>query len=193
MMPANHKEKNPVTTTKRKGPTFLIFFVVLIIAALFSAGLYFRRAGWRKQEERVVSRSIPNVRVMTARAESEEVPLALPGYVVGYNVTPILARTNGYLKKFLVDIGDEVKANQLLCEIETPDVDAEWIQAKSELEDLFRKKGDCKNYCGKMGCPVYSMIPNLFRSKKSTRQARNICLRLLLYVLRKLKWNALKY
>lgn len=88
----------------------------------------------------MVNQSIPTVRVMTANAENEAVSLTLPGFLVGYNVTPILARTNGYLKNFLVDIGDEVKANQLLCEIETPDVDAEAIQAKADLERAIARR-----------------------------------------------------
>ena len=53
------------------------------------------------KKERVISDSVPTVRVMTAQPESEEVLLTLPGFLVAYNVTPILARTNGYLKNFL--------------------------------------------------------------------------------------------
>jgi multidrug efflux pump subunit AcrA (membrane-fusion protein) len=140
IIPSKDKEVNPSPPSSRRGSIILIVLVVLIIAVLFSIGLYFRWAGWREQERRVVSNSIPNVRVMTAQLESEEVSLTLPGFLVAYHVTPILARTNGYLKNFLVDIGDKVKSNQLLCEIDTPDVDAEWTQAKADLESAIAKR-----------------------------------------------------
>ena len=37
--------------------------------------------------------------------------------------TPVYARTNGYLRKWYVDIGAHVKAGELLAEIETPEID----------------------------------------------------------------------
>jgi RND family efflux transporter MFP subunit len=125
--------------SNRKSSVKLILSVVFIILILFLIGLIFRWIGWQEQKERVVDNSIPRVRIMTAIPNNDDVALTLPGYLVAYNVTPILARTNGYLKNFLVDIGDEVKANQLLCEIETPDLDAEWIQAKADLESATAK------------------------------------------------------
>jgi len=139
MMPSQNKETNQSSDSNRKSSISLIVIIVLIIAALFSIGLYFRWVNWREIEERVVNNSIPNVRVINAQPESEDVLLTLPGFVVAYNVSPILARTNGYLKAFLVDIGDEVKANQLLCQIDTPDVDAESIQANADLESAIAK------------------------------------------------------
>jgi RND family efflux transporter MFP subunit len=48
--------------------------------------------------------------------------------------SPIYARTNGYLKTWHVDIGARVKKGQLLAEIETPEIDQQLQQAKSDLE-----------------------------------------------------------
>ena len=45
----------------------------------------------------------------------------------------IYARTSGYLKRRFVDIGDRVKAGQLLAEIESPEVDAQLRQAEANL------------------------------------------------------------
>ena len=45
----------------------------------------------------------------------------------------IYARTSGYLKRRFVDIGDRVKAGQLLAEIESPEVDAQLRQAQANL------------------------------------------------------------
>lgn len=57
--------------------------------------------------------------------------IVLPGNVQAYLDTPIYARTNGYLRKWYVDIGGRVKAGQLLAEIETPEIDQELRQAEA--------------------------------------------------------------
>jgi RND family efflux transporter MFP subunit len=50
-----------------------------------------------------------------------------------YISSPIYARTNGYLKKWYFDIGAHVKQGQLLALIETPEVDQQLEQARSNL------------------------------------------------------------
>jgi RND family efflux transporter MFP subunit len=45
--------------------------------------------------------------------------------------TPIYARSNGYLKRRLVDIGDHVESGQLLAEIDTPELDQELERARA--------------------------------------------------------------
>jgi RND family efflux transporter MFP subunit len=46
---------------------------------------------------------------------------------------PILARTNGYVKKWYVDLGARVTAGQLLAEIDTPEVDQELAQSRADV------------------------------------------------------------
>jgi RND family efflux transporter MFP subunit len=67
----------------------------------------------------------------TRSAIGEE--LVLPGTVQAYSEAPIYARTNGYLKSWLVDIGTTVKKGQLLAEIDTPEVDQQLAQAIADL------------------------------------------------------------
>src|SRR5437867_8227571 len=45
----------------------------------------------------------------------------------------IYARTSGYLRKRYVDIGDTVKAGQLLAEIASPEIDQQLRQAEADL------------------------------------------------------------
>lgn len=127
-------EQEPNQQKKRNGNLFRIAGFLLIIIALFCIGLIFRWKQSERQASRVVNNTAPKVRIMIAEPAKEDITLTLPGFLIAYNVTPVLARTNGYLKNFSVDIGDKVKANQLLCEIETPDIDAKWIQANADLE-----------------------------------------------------------
>jgi RND family efflux transporter MFP subunit len=59
--------------------------------------------------------------------------LVLPGNVQANYEAPIYARTSGYLKRWVVDIGTKVKAGQLLGEIESPEVDQQLRQAEADL------------------------------------------------------------
>jgi RND family efflux transporter MFP subunit len=68
-------------------------------------------------------------------SEGSEAELSLPGSVQANTDAPIYARTNGYLKRWLVDIGTPVKAGQLLAEIDAPEVDQQLRQAQADLAD----------------------------------------------------------
>lgn len=59
--------------------------------------------------------------------------LTLPGDVQAWSSAPIYARTSGYLKRWTVDLGTHVKAGQVLAEIDTPEVDQQYAQARAEL------------------------------------------------------------
>ena len=59
--------------------------------------------------------------------------IILPGNIQAFTDSPIYARTNGYLKKWYVDIGGRVKQGQLLADIETPEVDQQLDQARADL------------------------------------------------------------
>ena len=57
----------------------------------------------------------------------------MPGSTQAIQETAIYARTNGYVRKWNVDIGAKVEAGQLLAEIETPEVDQELNQARANV------------------------------------------------------------
>jgi membrane fusion protein, multidrug efflux system len=75
---------------------------------------------------------IPLVHVVTVTRSDDTTSLALPGQIQPYKETPLLARTQGYLKKRLVDIGSRVRAGQLLATIEAPELDQELRRARAE-------------------------------------------------------------
>ncbi|UAK24758.1 efflux RND transporter periplasmic adaptor subunit [Sphingomonas nostoxanthinifaciens] len=60
--------------------------------------------------------------------------LALPGNVQAFNSAPIFARTNGYVRRWLVDIGDRVRSGQVMAVLETPEVDQQLAQARAQYE-----------------------------------------------------------
>lgn len=89
---------------------------------------------WRERAELVSSTKdagrIP-VSIVHPQRASAKTELVLPARVQAFVETPIYARTDGYLKRWLVDIGSKVKAGQLLAEIETPEVDQQLKQMEA--------------------------------------------------------------
>jgi RND family efflux transporter MFP subunit len=65
---------------------------------------------------------------------SQPAILQLPGQLSAYTDAPIYAQTSGYLKSWAFDIGAKVKANDILGEIDTPEVDQALAQAKAQLQ-----------------------------------------------------------
>jgi RND family efflux transporter MFP subunit len=74
------------------------------------------------------------VSVVHPEKVSSSVLLDLPGQLQAYTDAPIFAQTSGYLKAWHFDIGAKVKANDILAEIDTPEVDQELAQAKAQLQ-----------------------------------------------------------
>jgi len=74
-------------------------------------------------------------RVLTVRPRvgSSERTLVLPASLEGLEQTEIDARANGYVRRWLVDVGDSVVAGQLLAELDTPELDRELEQAQARL------------------------------------------------------------
>ena len=57
----------------------------------------------------------------------------MAGSVRAWQETKIYPRTTGYVKKFLVDIGDKVKDGQELAEIDSPELEAQLAQGVAQL------------------------------------------------------------
>jgi RND family efflux transporter MFP subunit len=79
--------------------------------------------------------AIPTVTVIQPNSGGLPLEIVLPGNTQAFNDTPIYARTNGYLKRWYVDIGAHVKQGQLLAEIETPEIDQQLEQARADLKN----------------------------------------------------------
>jgi RND family efflux transporter MFP subunit len=76
----------------------------------------------------------PPVDIVIARPVRVGQDLVLPGETAAWYESTIYARVNGYVSKWLVDIGDHVKKGQVLAIIETPELDAELEAARAQLK-----------------------------------------------------------
>ena len=77
--------------------------------------------------------AMPAVAVVQAKRSAPAQEIVLPANVQAFKDAPIYARTNGYLKRWYVDIGSHVKEGQLLAEIDTPEVNQQLRQARADL------------------------------------------------------------
>lgn len=116
-----------------KSHWLLILGTIAIFIVLFLLGWFPRMINNERIDAIAADHSIPQVVVMKVKANTKPIELILPSSASAWHTTPIWARTNGYLIRYLVDIGDAVKEGELLAEIDTPEVDQELAQAEAEL------------------------------------------------------------
>ncbi|MDP1602952.1 MAG: efflux RND transporter periplasmic adaptor subunit, partial [Legionella sp.] len=79
---------------------------------------------------------VPSVRVATVRAASGDIAVSLPATTSAFAAANIFARASGYIAQRNVDIGDRVKAGQLLATIVAPELDHQIAQAEATLVQL---------------------------------------------------------
>jgi RND family efflux transporter MFP subunit len=76
---------------------------------------------------------VPTVRVAKLRAADSEITVSLPATTLAFASANIFARANGYIETRKVDIGDHVKAGDLLAQITAPELDHQIAQAEATL------------------------------------------------------------
>ena len=108
--------------------------VAVVLAAGIYAGLNGRRGADAALKRATEAAAVPTVAVVSPSTSSPSDELVLPGTARAYTDAPIYARSNGYLKKWYVDIGTRVTQGQLLAEIDSPEVEQQLRQARADLE-----------------------------------------------------------
>ena len=106
---------------------------VIAVAALLMSGIWSRVKARTTLNAETAELALPAVSVVSPKQSAPTDEVILPGNVQPFITSPIYARTNGYLKKWYFDIGAHVKKGQLLAVIETPEVDQQLQQARSNL------------------------------------------------------------
>ncbi|WP_437191195.1 efflux RND transporter periplasmic adaptor subunit [Planctomicrobium sp. SH527] len=157
-------------------PGVLKTTLLLLLGIGAVGGAY--RLGWgpyqeklNKIEERAerIRNAVPQVQVVRVRLAPAQTETTLPGDVQAIEETTVYARTTGYLKRWLVDIGDEVEAGQLLAEIDAPEVDQQLRQAQAELGQL-KAKLKTATAASVLASATYDRYSNLVRSQSITPQ-----------------------
>src|SRR6202011_4585430 len=112
---------------------FVLAITVIAVAALLMSGIWSRVKARNTLNTETAQAAVPAVSVVSPKQTAPTDEIILPGNVQPFITSPIYSRTNGYLKKWYFDIGAQVKQGQLLALIETPEVDQQLQQARSNL------------------------------------------------------------
>jgi len=116
----------------RKSWIILAIALIVVVGVLLS-GIWSRVKARNTLNAETAQSALPAVSVVSPKQTAPTNEIILPGNVEPFITSPIYARTNGYLKKWYFDIGAHVKQGQLLAVIQTPEVDQQLQQARSNL------------------------------------------------------------
>lgn len=105
----------------------------LVAVAVVALGLFWRHRDYKELRQWTAAQAIPTVEVIRPTSDDLDPELILPGDVEAFYEAPIYSRVPGYLKQWYEDIGAQVKAGQVLADIDTPDLDQQLAQAQADL------------------------------------------------------------
>jgi len=108
--------------------SYLIGFIVL---SFFGFRYYLSID--KKQLEDLES-NISLVSIINPIALDPKETITLPGNLKAWYEAPLYAQVSGYVKMWYKDYGAEVNKGDLLAEVQAPILDAEYAQAKSEMD-----------------------------------------------------------
>ena len=120
---------------KPSGPRLGKLFFTAVIFALGAFALGF----FPRSRERAVVRNetrelaVPTVDVTSPEPSKAAPPLLFSGEVKALSEAAIYSRANGYVRRWLVDIGAHVEKDQLLAELDTPEIERDLAQGRAEL------------------------------------------------------------
>lgn len=106
----------------------------VVAIAIVAFGAASRISATNELTQTAADAAIPTVAVVTPKAGGEGNALVLPGNVQAYNSAAIYARTNGYVRRWLADIGDHVGAGQPLAILDAPEIDQQLAAAQADYQ-----------------------------------------------------------
>jgi multidrug efflux pump subunit AcrA (membrane-fusion protein) len=130
-VPEHHRDPRYSRSVLKLGVLMLAVFALILFLGYIPR--FINREAIAKAAKRQQD-AVPAVVVTAAIRSNSTAQLSLPGSTAAQVEAPIYARASGYVTKRLVDIGDRVKAGQLLAIIDAPDLDQQVDQARAGLQ-----------------------------------------------------------
>jgi membrane fusion protein (multidrug efflux system) len=132
---------------------------------------------WRQRQTATADTNqlaVPTVGVVTPTLTTPGSGLNLPAEVKPWQEASIFARANGFLKSWLVDIGAHVEKDQLLAEIDTPDLAQQLAQARSQATLAQKSLEQAKSTSAKWQQLFHQgVVSELDAENMATSQATN--------------------
>ena len=148
----------------------VIFGIIFLIAVL-------PRLGRNKQvkadaKSQTQADATPTVNTVPVQQPPAFDDLTLPGNIQAVQQTAIVARASGYVKRYYADIGDRVKAGQLLATIATPDLDQQVTQARAQVSQAQAAVTQAQANLNQQQANVAQGTANLSRAQAQYEQSR---------------------
>jgi RND family efflux transporter MFP subunit len=118
---------------QRRSQWWIVVLAVVTAVLLVIFGILPRIQARTALRQETARMAVATVAVVQPKHTAPSQEIILPANVQAFADAPIYARTDGYLKRWYVDIGSRVKAGQLLAEIDTPEVTQQLRQARADL------------------------------------------------------------
>ena len=112
---------------------FIALTAAAVVTAVLAFGILSRVKAAANLRNVTAQMAVPDVAVVQPKPAAPAQEIILPGNMQPLISSPVYARTDGYLKRWYFDIGAHVKAGQLLATIQSPEIDEQLAQARSNL------------------------------------------------------------
>ncbi|WP_213980439.1 efflux RND transporter periplasmic adaptor subunit [Sphingomonas sp. dw_22] len=106
----------------------------VLAIGIVATGIVTRASSEHRLAEWTAAQAVPSVTVIRPTAVAAGDALRLPANLQALNSAPIYARTTGYVRRWLVDLGDPVRQGQVLAILDAPDVDQQLAAARADLQ-----------------------------------------------------------
>jgi len=134
--PGSQPSRPPDTRGKSGRKIIGLLVVLLLLSGALGLG------AWRDYQEqtqvaafaRQQADFVPEVRVQKVTQRLGRLHVTLPGTTLAFEQANIYARASGYVAQRFVDIGDHVKAGQLLADIRAPEIEDQISQYQNGLQ-----------------------------------------------------------
>src|SRR2546425_13334959 len=123
----------PEPVQKKRSQWWIVVLAVLVAVGVGIFWIMPRIQAGKNLKKKNARMAIPTGSVVQPKRSAPAQELILPANVQAFSHAPIYSRTNGYLKRWYVDIGGRVRAGQLLAEIDTPEINQQLRQARADL------------------------------------------------------------
>ena len=115
------------------GRRLAILGIVLVLLYI-GYRVYESRLDAAALRDQTLENAIPTVALVRPTPLPANDSITLPGNLVGWYEAQTYARVTGYVKMWYKSYGDTVKKGDLLAEINAPNLDAKYRQAKADME-----------------------------------------------------------
>lgn len=112
----------------------LVISMILLCALYLGYRLYEGQLEASALRTETLENAIQTVAIIRATPLPQTETVTLPGNIQAWYEAPIYAQVTGYVKMWYKDYGAEVKKGDVLAEVNAPALDAQYEQAKADLE-----------------------------------------------------------